>query len=165
MQTPATHLAILGTLLAVAVASDVAQRRIPNLVVAPLAVAGLASQWLTGGPAAALWAGLAGLGVAALLFLPWATGKMGGGDLKLMAAVAAWIDPSQVVTFLLVTAIAGGPLALATWAGHRLEQERALRRIVAGAATLDAVAPAPPTAPLAVAIAVAAFVVRSGGLS
>ena len=48
-------LAILGTLLGVACAGDVAQRRIPNAVVGAVALAGLAFQWTAGGAVGGCW--------------------------------------------------------------------------------------------------------------
>ena len=105
---------ILSSLLAMAVAADVAQRRIPNLVVVMLAAAGVAAQLIGAGPAAALTGALTGAGVLALLILPWASGKVGGGDVKLIAATAVWLGPSRVLTFLALTAVAGAPVALAT---------------------------------------------------
>jgi prepilin peptidase CpaA len=43
---------------------------------------------------------------------------MGMGDLKLCAAVGAWIGPAQLGTALVVTGIAGGALALIWAACH-----------------------------------------------
>ena len=114
MNPHAAHLGLLGTLLAVAVAADVAQRRIPNVVVAPIAMAGLAAQWAIGGPSAAGLSALGALGVLVLLILPWMSGKLGGGDVKLIAATAIWIGPSGLLPFLAFTAVAGAPVALAT---------------------------------------------------
>jgi prepilin peptidase CpaA len=59
---------------------------------------------------------LAGLGVGSLLFgvLCW-MGGMGMGDVKLCAAIGAWIGPSQMMTALVMTGIVGGVMALC-WA-------------------------------------------------
>jgi len=101
--------------LAVAVvgaAHDVRGGRIPNWlsyggVLAALVVRFGAFGW--GG----LKLGFAGLllagGVFYLLFL---VGAMGGGDVKLMAAVGAWSGSGQATAILVVSAIAGGVLAL-----------------------------------------------------
>jgi prepilin peptidase CpaA len=37
---------------------------------------------------------------------------MGAGDVKLLAAVGAWLGPVQVVSVALITSIAGGAIAL-----------------------------------------------------
>ncbi len=101
--------------LAVATFTDLRSRRIPNWLVLPFLLAGLAvSGWLHG------WHGimqsLAGLGVGALFFgiLCW-MGGMGMGDVKLCAAIGVWIGPSQMLTALVLTGIAGGVIALC-WA-------------------------------------------------
>jgi prepilin peptidase CpaA len=153
------HLTALWTLLAVAAAADVAQRRVPNLVVAPLAILGLAAQAASGGAMAAVTGALTGLAVGAVLLLPWATGKLGGGDLKLLAATAIWLGPSRLLLFLALTAVAGAPVALATRLAHRVELRRALER--GPAAGLAAVAPE--TVPYAAAVALGAFAAIYGG--
>jgi prepilin peptidase CpaA len=105
------------TLIVVAVATvtDLRSRRIPNWLVLPFLLAGLGLRgWLAG------WHGilhsLAGMGVGALFFgiVCW-MGGMGMGDVKLCAAIGAWIGPSQMLTALVLTGIAGGLIALC-WA-------------------------------------------------
>jgi prepilin peptidase CpaA len=105
------------TLIVVSVATftDLRTRRIPNWLVLPFLLAGVSvSTWMHG------WHGLlmslAGLGVGSLLFgiLCW-MGGMGMGDVKLCAAIGAWIGPSQMLTALVMTGIAGGLIALC-WA-------------------------------------------------
>jgi Flp pilus assembly protein protease CpaA len=46
-------------------------------------------------------------------------GGMGMGDVKLAAAIGAWIGPSQLLTALVLTGITGGIMALgwAAWSG------------------------------------------------
>lgn len=73
-------------------------------------------------------AGLFAAGVAA-----FAAGMMGGGDVKLLAAVGLFAGPAQVVDLLLVTALAGGLLGIAVLAGAPIgsvsgPDEAALRR-------------------------------------
>jgi prepilin peptidase CpaA len=104
------------TLIVVAVATftDLRSRRIPNWLVLPFMVSGLVVGGFHG------WHGieqsLAGLGLGLLLFGILAVmGGMGMGDVKLCAAIGAWIGPSQLVVALVVTGIAGGVMALC-WA-------------------------------------------------
>jgi len=98
--------------LAIATLWDLATRRIPNWLVVPFLLAGPAvSVWRHG------WHGLAaslgGIAVAALITGPmcWLRG-MGMGDLKLCAGVGAWIGPGPVFFALVMTAIAGGIMAV-----------------------------------------------------
>ena len=101
--------------LAVATLTDLRSRRIPNWLVVPFLVAGIAvSGWLHG------WSGighsLAGLALGGLLFgiLCW-MGGMGMGDVKLCAAIGAWIGPAQLAIALVMTGIVGGIMAF-VWA-------------------------------------------------
>jgi prepilin peptidase CpaA len=149
------HLPILGALLAVACASDVAARRVPNAVVVAIAVAGAGAQWVAGGLAAALGGLAAGAALLAVFLVAWAKGKLGGGDLKLAAATAIWLGPSVLVPFVLFTAMAGVPVALAVRALRRIELRRPART-AAGAPPPGEPAPSPETVPLAVAIALGA---------
>jgi prepilin peptidase CpaA len=66
------------------------------------------------------WHGLGqsflGIGLALLLFgVLFFVGGMGAGDVKLAAAIGAWIGPGQLFFALVVTAMAGGLMALG-WA-------------------------------------------------
>jgi prepilin peptidase CpaA len=101
--------------LAVATFTDLRSRRIPNWLVIPFLLVGFAVSGTLHG-----WHGivqsLAGLGVGALLFgLLHLMGGMGMGDVKLCAAIGVWIGPSQMLTALVLTGIAGGLIALC-WA-------------------------------------------------
>ena len=103
---------LLATFLISAVLWDLAERRIPNLLVAVFAVAGLVTATVADGGDGALRAvaGLAtGLG---LLFLPFASGFVGGGDAKFFAAVGAFLGPSLVFRAFLFGTALGMPLAL-----------------------------------------------------
>jgi prepilin peptidase CpaA len=109
---------LVGTLLIVACISDLRTRRIPNVLTFSGIAAALAFHGFTGGLSAAGWS-VAGCILGALLFFPlFALRGMGAGDVKLLAAVGAWLGPSQVVTAALVTSIAGGVIALAVALGH-----------------------------------------------
>lgn len=109
------------TAVAVVVATytDLRSRRIPNWLVIPFFGAGvLVSCWFQG------WHGLvqslsgAGLGLLSfgVLFM---MGGMGAGDVKLFAAIGAWIGPTQLLIALVLTALVGGAIALGSlaWGG------------------------------------------------
>jgi prepilin peptidase CpaA len=156
------YIPILGALLAIACASDVACRRVPNVIVIAMALAGVAAQWASGGPARALWAVLGAAALLAVFFAAWAARKLGGGDLKLAAAVAIWLGPASLVWFVLLTGMAGIPVALAAWAGRRVAFARAAAGVAGG---VDAGALPPVrshTVPLSVAIALGAAAVLWG---
>ena len=101
--------------LAVATFTDLRSRRIPNWLVLPFLVAGICmSGWLSG------WHGLgqslAGIALGAVLFgILSYMGGMGMGDVKLCAAIGAWIGPSQLLVALVLTGMVGGVMALC-WA-------------------------------------------------
>jgi prepilin peptidase CpaA len=102
-------------LLTVATAMDLRTRRIPNWLVLPFLGAGIvvstAGRGLSG-----LGQSLGGIALAIAVtgILCWLRG-MGLGDLKLCAAVGAWVGPAQLGTALVVTGIAGGVMAI-IWA-------------------------------------------------
>lgn len=102
-------------LLLAAVITDLRSRRIPNLLTLPFLLVGFISSAATHG-----WVGMGEsfLGVllaVAVLGIVCFLGGMGMGDLKLCAAIGAWIGPSQLLVALVITAISGGLMALG-WA-------------------------------------------------
>jgi len=101
--------------LVVATFTDVRSRRIPNWLVFPFFVLGLVvSGWLQGWHGVEMSFAGAGLGLLIYGLLFW-VGGMGAGDVKLCAAIGAWIGPSQMLISLIFTALVGGAMAL-TWA-------------------------------------------------
>jgi len=99
--------------LAVATFTDLRSRRIPNWLTLPLLVAGLAAGGAVDGlPGLARSAAGAGLAVVLLVAFCFLRG-MGWGDLKLCAAVGAWVGPGQLAFALVATGIAGGLMAMA----------------------------------------------------
>lgn len=123
----------LAAVLAVAVAADLRARRIPNLLTLPACLGFLALRLALSGPDGLL-SGLAGLGLGLGLMLPaYGLGVMGGGDVKLMAAVGAALGPVGVLWSFLFTSVFGGAYALAALL-LRAEGRAALRRVLAGLA-------------------------------
>lgn len=92
--------------------NDVRTARIPNkLTYSALLSALILRTALLG--VSGLKSGGIGLVISGGLFLLlFAIGAMGGGDLKLMAAVGAWVGSTQVATLILAAAMAGGILAV-----------------------------------------------------
>lgn len=100
-------------LVGVASVIDLRSRRIPNWLVVPMLLAGLVLDAAHGG-FPGLWAGLAGVALAAAVGGPLRyLGGMGMGDVKLLAAIGAWIGAGQLAFAMLVSAMAGGILAVA----------------------------------------------------
>lgn len=96
----------------IATATDLRWRRIPNWLVLPFLIAGFAvSAWFHG------WHGLAqsaegmALGLLAFGIIFW-LGGMGAGDVKLCAAIGAWIGPHQMILALIFISLAGGVMAI-----------------------------------------------------
>lgn len=108
----------VGAVLLLACISDLRTRRIPNALTFSAIAAALAFHVVTGGPSAAGWS-LAGCVLGALLFFPmFALRGMGAGDVKLLAAVGAWLGPWEVAMAALAASVAGGVIALAVAVGH-----------------------------------------------
>lgn len=104
------------TLIAVTVATltDLRSHRIPNWLVFPFLLAGLAASVVPHG--IGMWQSMLGiLAAACVLGIFWWLGGMGMGDVKLCMAIGAWIGPSQILTALVMMSIAGGLMAIC-WA-------------------------------------------------
>ncbi len=103
---------VLACLLGLALWYDIASRRIPNWLSVSGLLAGLTISFLTLGgldPGSALLGVFAGFAVMLPLYYLRA---MGAGDVKLMAAVGAFLGPIPVLGAALLTFAAGGVLSL-----------------------------------------------------
>jgi prepilin peptidase CpaA len=143
-------LALLAVLLIVAAVIDVRTFTISNGLNAAVALLAFAYWWSIGLP---LWPdGAIRLAVAGGVFLLLAAtfymGMMGGGDVKLAAAIALWFQPITTVKFLVVMSLAGGLLTLIVLALHKKR----------GKPPIDGeTAPTRPEVPYGVAIAAGAL--------
>ena len=104
--------AVIGLLLYAAI-SDLLHRRIPNVI--PVAMVALFAAAAVFFPADIDWLNATGVALAvfavgAALF---AMGKVGGGDIKLLAACALWAGLSGLAPLLVITALTGGLIAVA----------------------------------------------------
>ncbi len=107
------ELAPLLVMLAIAAVIDARYRRIPNWLTFGLLAAGLgraivlgSTSW--GAAASSLGHALLGMLVgAALPLVLYAISALGGGDVKLLAAVGAWLGPKPIVIIFLVEAVVG----------------------------------------------------------
>lgn len=91
---------------------DYSARKVPNWLNGSLAILGLAAQAMFFG-----WSGvgasLGGMAVGlVVLIVPWAMHGMGAGDVKLMAAIGAWIGPMNCFIAFALGAIIGGVISV-----------------------------------------------------
>ena len=129
-------LAGLAVTLIVAAAIDVRTFTISNrlnLTVALLAPLYWASIALSPWPEIAAHVA-AGAIVFVLLAGAFYAGMMGGGDVKLAAALALWFPPLATVKFLVIMSIAGGVLTLVILVFHRLKKREGRPEIPYGVA-------------------------------
>ena len=129
-------LLVLAAILVVAAVIDMRTFTISNRL--NLTVALLAPVfWLS--VALPLWPGVAiqlalSAGVFVLLALAFYAGMMGGGDVKLAAALALWFSPASTLKFLVLMSLAGGVLTLGVLALHRARRRTGRPEIPYGVA-------------------------------
>ena len=112
----------VAVLLIVAAVIDGRTRIIPNWLNLAIALLAVPYWWST---SLTLWPDIAlQLGIALLVFVillgVFSLGQMGGGDVKLIVALALFLAPLDFVRMLFVMAIAGGVLTLIMIVRHRL---------------------------------------------
>jgi len=104
--------AILIAVLVVAAIFDYRFKKVPNMLTFPAMAAGLVMACMANG-FIGLSVSIAGLFIGlALLYLPYAAGGMGGGDVKLLGAIGAIKGPWFVFISFLAMAIIGGLMAI-----------------------------------------------------
>ena len=119
-------LTVFPVLMIVAGAGDALSMRIPNWLTVTIAVAFLPMAYLTAMPPGILGIHLlTGLGTFVAGFALFALGLFGGGDAKLLAAAGLWLGWPELMPFLVMTAFAGGALALCVgaWSVINLSSE------------------------------------------
>ncbi len=119
-------LAGLAIALLVAAFTDFRSRQIANWLNGAIALGAPLFWWACG---LALWPDIAiQLGVAAATFavlaVLFAFRAMGGGDVKLLTALALWIPPSQFLNLLIIMALVGGLLTIVFGAWHIARRQR-----------------------------------------
>lgn len=118
-------LAALAIALLVAAFTDLRRRQIDNWLNAAIALAAPLF-WLAGGLSLAEigWQLATAAGAFIVLAGLFALRMMGGGDVKLLTALALWIKPLWFLQLLLVMAVLGGLLTLAFGAWHIARRRR-----------------------------------------
>lgn len=121
-----------GLLIALAIAlvfaafTDLRARRIANWLNLAIALGAPVFWWASG---LSLWPGVAvQLGVALIVFAVlaglFAIRAMGGGDVKLLTALALWIQWEAFIELLFVMAIAGGVLTIVMGSWHVMHRRK-----------------------------------------
>lgn len=104
---------LLG-LLVVAAGTDLHARRIPNVLVLMALAVAFAVQWGLHGAGEGSQRWISGLLTGGGLFMPFYLLRgMGAGDVKLMAAVGAFVGPQPAFEIALATCVIGGAWSLA----------------------------------------------------
>ncbi len=141
----------VAALLGHAAWQDWQHRRIPNSHCLAIAFLALVEAALT---QRLLGSAIAGLSLLLTGMLAWQARLLGGGDAKLLAAVAIWAGPQRLVTLLGATALLGGGLALlALWQIGRGQPATTAAATVAGSRTRVGTPGATAGVPYGVAIA------------
>ncbi len=143
-------LGLLAIILVVAAVIDVRTFTISNGLNAAVALLAPLYWWSIGLP---LWPDAAiqvavALGVFAVLAVTFYIGMMGGGDVKLAAALALWFRPATTLKILVIMSLAGGLLTLIVLILHKKRGKQPIEG--------DA-PPARPEVPYGVAIAIGAL--------
>lgn len=120
MDWPLAAMVLLFIVLLLCAAwNDIATRLIPDCLSIGVATLGGLIR-LMAGPTALAASFAVALGVFVLLVILHARGALGGGDVKLAAAVCLGLSPVAAWRFIVVTALAGGVLAVLHLIGRRL---------------------------------------------
>ncbi|MBI3399853.1 MAG: prepilin peptidase [Acidobacteria bacterium] len=144
---------------------DLRTRRVPNWLTFGVGALGLAAAAVRGHE---LGSAIGGLVLGLALMLPGhIVGATGAGDVKLLAALGAWLGPAGTFTAFLYSAIAGGALAIVVAVSRgrlrtTMERTAALARSGGGLAAEIGRAPAEGRFAYAPAIAIGASAVALG---
>ena len=119
-------LAALAIALLVAAFTDLKSRRIANWLNGAIALGAPLFWWASD---LALWPDVAmQVGVAALTLVVlgalFALRAMGGGDVKLLTALALWIEPSAFLGLLVMMALLGGLLTIGFGMWHLYRRQK-----------------------------------------
>ncbi|MDQ3077596.1 MAG: prepilin peptidase [Pseudomonadota bacterium] len=127
---------MLASMLIWAAVVDVRTYTISNRLNLAIALMAPLFWWATGTelwPDAAIRTGVA-VGVFLLFALAFHLGAMGGGDVKLAAALALWFAPGDTVYLIVLMSLAGGLLTLVVMAVHRVKKSEGRPEIPYGVA-------------------------------
>jgi len=130
VEAPQWAALLLIALLLAAAAEDAVRLRISNITVLLVIVAAVIAAIVVG-PTLALWQNLAVFAALLAVGTPmFAAGKLGGGDVKLLAALGLWFNLKGALWMLLDVVLAGGVLAILIIALRSLGWSEKIRRRV-----------------------------------
>jgi prepilin peptidase CpaA len=110
--SPTWLIVLLGLALAAAAIEDAVRLRISNITCAIVLVLGLVAMGLHG-LSLSLWQNVAVcLGILIVGLPAFAAGWLGGGDVKLLAALGLWLTFKEAATLIAAVFMVGGVLAL-----------------------------------------------------
>ncbi|MEX0974516.1 MAG: A24 family peptidase [Bacillota bacterium] len=118
MTSPSVLTAVTVIWAATAAFWDLRTQKIPNWLTLPAVLLGLVLNAAIGGPSGLRASALGTVTGVALLFVPFAMGGMGAGDVKMLAAVGSLAGPAFVFRTFLYGSITGGLIALAVIFGR-----------------------------------------------
>jgi len=129
-------LGVLALLLLAASWLDLRSRTIPNGLNLLIALLAIPFWWASG---LGLWPDIAWqIGLAILVFglftIPFALGAMGGGDVKMLGALALWIPAGALLPLIVIMSLAGGVLTLAMLIRQRLARSEGQLEVPYGVA-------------------------------
>lgn len=128
--------ALLLILLLSAGIEDARTREIANwknAVIALLAPVWWVSIGIPAWPGMAIQFGIA-FAVFALFCVVFHFGQMGGGDVKLIGALALWLPLTPLLQMLLIMSLAGGVLTLIMLADHKIRKNQRILEVPYGVA-------------------------------
>ena len=115
----------LAIALVVAAFTDLRRRQIDNWLNAAVALGAPLFWWSSGMSLAQVgWQFAVALAAFAVLTGLFALRAMGGGDVKLLTALALWIQPAWFLKLIIMMALVGGLLTLVFGAWHIARRQR-----------------------------------------
>jgi prepilin peptidase CpaA len=109
-----------GGLLLFAAVKDIRHRRIPNIACIGIVVLGVTVSLVTKGTDG-LISSVIGMALGLIVLLPvYALGRIGAGDVKLLAACGAFLGPVNLINGTILAFLIGGLLAFYYIAANRL---------------------------------------------
>jgi prepilin peptidase CpaA len=119
---PTLFLILLAALLLWAAVTDLRSRIISNRLNAAIALLAPLYWWSLGlspWPDMAMQVGLC-IGVFIFFATLFSLGLMGGGDVKMLAALALWLPAGALLSLLVLMALLGGVVTIVTVVHHRM---------------------------------------------